>query len=68
MNPNYVAVVKQNLDKLLVARFIAPVEEATWLSSIMVVLKKNDKLWICVDFHKLNVATKNDPYPLPFTE
>jgi hypothetical protein len=22
---------------------------------------------ICIDFKKLNVATKNDPYPLPFT-
>ncbi len=43
-------------------------EEATLLSSIVVVLKKNDKLWICVDIHKLNVATKKDPYPLPFIE
>jgi hypothetical protein len=43
-------------------------EEATWLSPIMVVPKKNDKLQICVDFCKLNVATKKDPYPLPFTE
>ncbi len=29
MNPNYVAMVKQDLDKLLIARFIAPVEEVT---------------------------------------
>jgi hypothetical protein len=32
-------------------------EEATWLSPIVVVLKKNGKL---------QVATKNDYYPLPF--
>jgi hypothetical protein len=31
------------------------------------VLKKNGKLIICVDFKKLNVATKKDPYLLPFT-
>jgi len=30
------------------------------------VLKKNGKLNICVDFRKLNKATKKDPYPLPF--
>jgi hypothetical protein len=30
------------------------------------VLKKNGKLKICVDFRKLNAATKKDPYPLPF--
>jgi hypothetical protein len=43
-------------------------EEATWLSLIVVVPKQNGKLQICVDFCKLNVATKKDPYLLPFTE
>ncbi len=33
----------------------------------MVVPKKNGKLKICVDFRKLNRATKKDPYPLPFS-
>jgi hypothetical protein len=33
----------------------------------MVIPKKNGKLIICVDFKKLNVPTKKDPYPLPFT-
>ncbi len=33
----------------------------------MVVLKKNGKLKICVDFRKLNKATKKDPYPFPFS-
>jgi len=42
--------VKQDLDKLLAMGFIAPMEEATWLSSIVVVPKKNNKLKICVDF------------------
>jgi hypothetical protein len=32
----------------------------------VVVLKKNGKLIICVDFKKLNKATKKTPYPLPF--
>jgi hypothetical protein len=63
MNPNYVAMVKQALDKLFVAGFIALVEEATWLSLIVVVSKNNSKPRICVDFRKLNVATKKDPYP-----
>jgi hypothetical protein len=37
------------------------------LSSIIVVLKKYGKLKICIDFRKLNAATKKDPYPLLFT-
>ncbi len=68
MNPNYVAVVKHDIDKLLTPKFIHPIEEATWLSPIMVVPKKNGKLKICVDYKKLNAAPKKDPYPLPFID
>jgi hypothetical protein len=35
---------------------------------MVVVLKKNGKLKICIDFKKLNVVTKKDPYPLPFID
>jgi hypothetical protein len=66
LNHNYATDVKQNIDKLLALRLIQPVEEATWLSPIVVVFKNNGKLKICVDFGKLNKATKKNPYPLPF--
>ncbi len=66
-NPNYVTIIKHDIDKLLVAGFIKPIEEATWLSPIVIMPKKNGKLRICVDFRKLNVTIKKDPYPLHFT-
>ncbi len=44
MNPNYATVVKQNIDKLLTTWFIQLVEEATWLSLIMVMPKKEWKI------------------------
>jgi len=44
------------------------VEKVTWLSPIVIIPKKNGKLKICIDFKKLNVATKKDPYPLLFTD
>ncbi len=66
MNPNYATTIKQNIDKLLATRFIQPVEEATWLSQVVVVLKNNGKLRIWVDFRKLNKTTKKNSYPLPF--
>jgi hypothetical protein len=68
LNPNYATLVKQNIDKLLTSRFIEFVEEATWLSPIILVPKTNDKLKIYINFRKLNDATKKDPYPLPFTD
>ncbi len=46
--------------------FIQFIEEATWLSPMVIVPKKNGKLKICIDFRKLNVIAKKDAYPLPF--
>jgi hypothetical protein len=43
LNPTYATIVKRNIDKLLDASFIKFVEEATWLSPIVVVLKKMKK-------------------------
>jgi len=68
INPNYATIVKQDIDKLLAIGFIEYVEEATWLSPIVVIPKKNGKLKIYIDFKKLNATTKKDPYPLPFVD
>jgi len=68
MNSNYDVVVKQDLDTLLAIGFITPMEKATWLYPIVVVLKKNMKLQICMNFQKLNIVTKKDPYHLPIME
>ncbi len=38
LNPNYVIAIKQDIDKLLATGFIESVEEATWLSPIVIVL------------------------------
>jgi hypothetical protein len=47
-------MVKQDIDKLLAIEFIKFVEEVTWtttaMSPIILILKKNGKLRICIDF------------------
>jgi hypothetical protein len=53
---------------LIVAGFSKSVEEATWLSRIVVVPKKNANLIIYVDFAKLNATIKNDLWPLLFID
>jgi hypothetical protein len=68
MNPHCVIVVKHDFNKLFVARFIKLVNQTTWLSQIVVVPKKNGKLHIFIDFHKLNATTKKNPYPILFME
>jgi len=47
MNPNYALKVKEDLNKLLDARFIYLIKTTPWLSPLVIVLKKNGKLCIC---------------------
>ena len=68
MNPNYAKQVKDELDKLIQAGFLILVDQAEWLSPIVVVPKKTRKLRVCVDYRKLNAATITDPFPLPFKD
>jgi hypothetical protein len=63
-NPRYTAMVKEELDKLLEAGFIRPVETTEWVSPMVLALKKNGKLKVCVNYKALNKYR----YPLPFCE
>ena len=54
--------------KLLTAGFIYPVENAEWVSPVVVTPKKNGKWRVCVDYRPLNEATKRDHFPLPFQD
>jgi hypothetical protein len=67
-NPRYTAMVKEEFDKLLEAGFIRPVETTEWVSPVVLALKKNGKLRVCVNYKALNKVTKKDRYPLPFCE
>ena len=68
MNPNYVAKVKEEIDKLLRVWFIRAVKKATWLSPIVVIPKKNGQIRVCVNYRKLNASIVMDAFPLPFTD
>ena len=39
--------------------------QGPWCNAVVLVHKKDRGLHFCLDFHKLNVRTKKDPYPLP---
>ena len=68
LNPKYSLLVKEEIEKLLETGFIYPVPYSEWVSSIVIVPKKNRKIRICQDFRKFNNATKKDYFPLPFTD
>jgi hypothetical protein len=67
--PEIVRRVKEEVDRLLQARFIQPCRYAEWVSNIIPIEKKNmGKIWICVDFRNLNRATLKDEYPMPVAD
>ena len=54
--------VKEEIEKLLKAKFIRPTRYVQWLEYIVPVMKKKGKLRVCVDFRDLNVVTPKDMY------
>jgi hypothetical protein len=67
--PEIIGRVKEEIDRLLQARFIQPCRYADWVSNIVPVKKKNmGKIRICVDFRNLNRATLKDEYPMPVAD
>ena len=57
-------IVKE-VQKLLAARFIKPIQHLRWLSNIVLVKKKNGQIRCCVYFRNLNRACSKDEFPLP---
>jgi hypothetical protein len=67
-NTVYKQKVKAEIDGMLEARIIEPVEESEWISPMVVQEKKQRGIRICVDLRKLNDACLHDPFPTPFTD
>jgi len=67
-NRKYTTMVKEEFDKLLEARFIKPMETIEWVSPVVLALKKNAKLRVCVNYKTLNKVIKKDQYLLQFCE
>ena len=58
--------LKEELDKMEKMDVIIPVDEPTdWVSSLVVVMKKNGQLRVCLDPRDLNRAIKREHYQLP---
>jgi hypothetical protein len=68
LNPKYKEKVKIELDKMLEAGIIEPVEESEWISPMVVQDKKTGYIRICVDLRKMNYACLHDPFSMPFTD
>lgn len=60
--------IKEEIERLLNAGFIRLARYIEWLSNVVLALKKNYKLHVCVDFWNLNMTTSKDEYPMPIDD
>nr|GEV28764.1 reverse transcriptase domain-containing protein [Tanacetum cinerariifolium] len=83
VNPKIHSVIKQDVLKLLDVRLIYPISDCPWVSPVpkkggfTVVENEENEListhlvtgWcVCIDYRKLNEATRKDHLPLPFMD
>jgi hypothetical protein len=61
--------IKEEIERLLEAKFIRQCRYAEWVSNIIPVeKKKTKKIRVCVDYQNLNKATPKDEYLMPIDE
>ena len=60
--------VKEEIEKLLKAKFIRPIRYVQWLENIIPMMKNNWKIRVCVDFGDLNAATPKYMYVMLITD
>lgn len=68
MNDAFKNIVKDELHKLLDVGIIYSISNIQWVPPLVIVSKKNGKLWICVDYKELKKATQKHHFPLPFID
>ena len=62
--PPLVEEVWNHLQEMLESGAIRPSQSA-WCNAVVLVQKKDGRLWFCIYFCHLNVCMKKDSYPLP---
>jgi hypothetical protein len=67
-NPVYKQKVKEEIDKMLEAGIVEPIEASKWIIPMVVQKKKHGGARICVDLRKLNDTCLHDPFPTPLID
>ena len=68
MSPEVTLKVKDKIERLLKAGFIRTAWYIEWLSNVVLVVKKNGNLRVCINFWDPNLVTPKDEYPMPVAD
>ena len=63
--PEWTLKIKEEVEKQYNARFLRVVNYPKWLANVVLVLKNDGKVRMCVDFRDLNKASLKDDFLLP---
>ena len=64
MHPKVALLVKEELEKLLEAKIIHPIDYSEWISNMVHITKPSSDIKICTDLRDLNKACLKDDFPL----
>ena len=67
-NAELLSKIKGDIERLLRAGFIRTARYVDWLSNVVLVIKKNRQVRICIDFRNLNLAMLKDKYAMPIAD
>eukprot|EP00253_Pinus_taeda_P020385 PITA_20385 len=68
VHPKKATAIKAEVEKLLHAGFIYSVPLTDWVSNIVLVMKKQGTIRVCVNYRDVNKACPKDNYPTPFID
>ncbi len=64
MSPSHYEIVRKEIDRMLLAGIIAPIE-SPWTSPLVIATKKDRSARFCVDYRNLNSVMHANRWPLP---
>lgn len=68
MHPHVSLLAKEELEKLLSAKFIQAIDYAKWISNIVRMSKHDKSIRVCTNCRDLNKACPKDDFPLPYID
>ena len=60
--------IETEVYKLIECGFILEEQHPNWVANIVPMMKKNEKIRVCIDFHDLNIACPKDEFLFPITD
>ena len=68
VHPKKTAAIKAEVEIFLHAGFIYLVPLTKWVCNIVLVMKKQGTIRVCVNYWDVNLACPKDNYPTPFID